>query len=297
MPSPDAIFVPITIPDSLEIAFQLRVNSLLWDPRVSLTKGTTYKDFKMGSELDKPRLNEGFSALKLQTCESTAAPDPEDPTPWLAFTFSAAKTTEQANTAVDTWYAQERLHWPRELLLLKFYVVDGGTQYPTWDAHTSWSAAGVVEAEGETKMVPQKRIRESYTGLTTVKYERFVSPVHWTDTFLATDGNAVPQPGFVDWNLPGTRGEEADVLHNGVFIPRSYFVLVGGYGQDADYGYPIVGSPTPTVVSSIPSKNYAATNHTIWTTHTASNEVKAKGYYYERLKVTAYAPPRPTIWT
>ena len=250
--------------------------------------GVTYKDWKQPTR-ESVDVFGNFTMLQ-RAMEGV----PEDYFGWY---FVASQEEEEANTAVETWFAHERYHWPRELLLLEFYVVDLTFPYPTWDAHTVWSLTGVTQAPGETKLVPHKRVRESFSGLTMMKYERFVSREPWTDTFLAADGAAVPQPAMVEWDLPGTKGEEPDVLHNGIFIPRSYFATLGAYRQDQDYGDPVVGSPVPTSATSIRHKNYAATNHPIWTTHTANNEVKPKGYFYERLKVTAYAPPRPMVWS
>lgn len=224
-----------------------------------------------------------------------AAPAPEAPEGYLGFYFAQPQTTEETNTAYKTWHGQEQYHWPRELELLKFYVVDQTWTTPTWDAHSTWTLSGVSAGSGETKLVRHSKIRESYSGKTLLKYELFLSRTAWSDTFLASDSIAAPVPGVVEWNLPGDKGREDDVLHGSVFIPRSYFDILQGNEQTTDFGVPPSG--VPTAVTSIPPQTYAATNHTIWTTHTAQNEVKVRGYLYERLKITAYAPTRATIWT
>ncbi len=286
-----SLIKPILTESSSLVLIQVCVPEKCFTMSMIPTAGQVYKETK----LPQVRIEEFGEYIFLW-------PDENPPEGYVAFVFARNQTTEERDTAVQTWYGQENYHWPRELLALTPIVIEIGSIFdtPTWDAHTSFSIdelgaeSGSINA-GETKMLMLKKIRESYSGKTRLKYERFLSRTPWTDEFLVSDSIEAPQPGVVTWDLPGSKETLEDVLHNGVFIPRSYFRLMEAFPQTTDYADPQTGHPS--TLTSVPPQTYPATNHAIWTTHTATQEVKQRGYYFERLKVTAYAPPRPDIWT
>lgn len=219
----------------------------------------------------------------------------EGPPGWLAFWFAKVRAT--SDPAVKTWYSQEDYHWPRILEQLKFYVTSPGFDYPTWDASISSVVVGSTPAVSltPTDMTVQAKLVESYSGKTTLKYELFYSTTEWSQAYLDADGTQKPQPGVIEWDLPGSRHQRLDdILHGLVYVPRAYFDAEDGKYQTDDPGDPPVAGFTS--VSSIPPKRFVATNQTTWVTHTAHNEVKSRNGMYERLKITAYAPTVPTVW-
>lgn len=276
----------------------------------ALTPGTTtYQNFP-------------FNAPRKEDFGSYILSNSQDSVPGVTrFFFGKNKDTAAKNTAVRTWYNWEDYHWPNVLEMLKFYVPKTGSWgFSSYGPYTTpyWTSnrfdeSGETTREDHTPLVVVKRVRESHSGLTKMRYDLFQSPTPWTsaelDDHLQHTEDALlagvhavgkPQPNSVWWDLPGSRDSVPDCLHGSIYIPASY---AEDYSTDTTPLYEQVSGGTTSAGSSVPARNYASTQDsdgntcTTWASHTAGNEVKWTGAVYQRLRVTAIKPPMPTIET
>lgn len=275
MARPDAILTTRSTPKSFEWSLLLKVNSDKWQPAREITPGVTYAEFDIGSDIDKPRINDGLGAYVLTSSEDVASEDESDPAPWQGFWFAKPRTSEEAAAPFETTYEEEFYSWP---LIIAAVTFRSFTPYPVF---------------GNDQWYITQDYYEPYDGLTKIKIEKFLSITPFDITATLS-----PQPSSIWWNFgPSENGSTAPALHPEIIVPPTYFDAAGPtyatrefYTHAGDYGDPPAGAGTPESITKFPAVTFAATAETTWVDHVVRTKTtKVNGLHYME-RHTAIAP-------